>query len=217
MYHQCGYNIKEGGSSGKLPSYIVKRTGNKIKEKWKNPNYREKNTRHLKNMSEETKIKISESKKGIKLPESHRKNISRSLKGKSKPEGVGKKISAAKTGMKYNWKNKKTWYDFPEEVRKSIIEKKTKWKCKEERTKYHVEKRKQKRRHLVKCFNDKGPIDYIICKNTGEVYSSIKDISEKLGLTPCSIKDQLIGLYSHNKGHSFITIHKNPESEGDNL
>jgi hypothetical protein len=200
MYHQDGYNIKEGGSAGKLPKDIRERIGNKIKEKWKNPEYKEKMTKHLKNMTEETKLKMSEAKNGIKLSESHKKNISKSLKGKSKPEGVGKKISAAKTGMKYNWKNKRC---YTQEKKDEIL-------------RNNNAKKREERKIASYNFKLKGPVKYVICNNTGEVFSSFREASKKLNIHSQYIKEQIMGIYKQYKGYTFTAIHNNPENEGEN-
>ena len=51
-------------------------------------------------LSEETKIKISESTKGKSKSEIHRKKISEAHKGKSVSEGTKKKISESRMGIK---------------------------------------------------------------------------------------------------------------------
>lgn len=90
-----GYNIKQGGSNGKMSEESKKKLSNSMKG-GKNPNYG-------KPRSEETKKRISEAKTGVKLPphtDEHNRKISEAKKGVPRSEETIRKMSEGMKGRK---------------------------------------------------------------------------------------------------------------------
>ena len=106
--HEKGYNIRCGGSNGALAEETKKKLSQIAKEKelWqgdnnprhKDPLFGERNGMYGKHHSEETKQKISESKKGTLLSEGVKQKISQTLKEK---HPRSKKVLCIETGEIY--------------------------------------------------------------------------------------------------------------------
>ena len=84
-----GYNLEGGGTFNKIVSEESKA---KMRESFKNREY--------KNVSEETKEKISKAMKGRKLSEEHKKKISEANKGKIVSDETRKKLSESHKNKK---------------------------------------------------------------------------------------------------------------------
>ena len=147
-----GYNNSIGGEYGSLGVHPSKETREKLRKKATNP-------------SEETRKKMSEARKGKKLPEYWKQHIK---EGKSKiSEETRKKLSEARKGKKLS-----------EETKKKIGQ-----KTKETHTgmKY--------KRHKKCTYGCKK----IICLDTGHVYESITQASNETGVSIGSISQNLNG------------------------
>lgn len=93
-----GYNIHKGGQGGNSLNNT---------ELWSKLHLGERNGRYGKEVSKETRNKISKSNKGKIRTQEFKDRISRLNKGKKKPEGFGDKISKAEKGRRPIWAEKK--------------------------------------------------------------------------------------------------------------
>ena len=100
MNNKFGYNFREGGSNGKL-SEDHKR---KISESLKGRNSGKNNPFYGKHHSEETRKKLSESHKGIKLSEETKRKIGEKSKGRRYSEETKRKISES---LKKYWQERR--------------------------------------------------------------------------------------------------------------
>lgn len=85
-----GYNIAAGGDGVGIPHT----------EEWKIKHSGSGNGRFGKEVSQETRNKISKANKGKKRTKEFKEKVSQSLKGKKKPEGFGQKISVIQKNRK---------------------------------------------------------------------------------------------------------------------
>ena len=103
-----GYNLTEGGD-GVIPCEEVRKKMSKSQSGEKNNFFgkhhseetKKKMSESKKNISEETRRKLSEANKGKQFSEEHRKNLSESQKGKHLSEETKKKMSEAHKGEKH--------------------------------------------------------------------------------------------------------------------
>lgn len=86
-----GYNIHKGGQGGNSLNDT---------KKWSELHTGNKNGRYGKEVSIDTRLKISKSNKGKVRSEEFKKQLSKKLKNRKKPDGFGDKISRAQKGRK---------------------------------------------------------------------------------------------------------------------
>lgn len=205
---QNGYNVQSGGNNKKLTENRKLFISEQTKKAMKRPEVKNKLGRVW---TEEQKKEKSKQMSGLVLSESHKKNISDSLKGKKKSKKHIENIKKGKTGIKYTIKNR---YYMTDEHKESIINSNKKYKNVEERNKNKNKKLKEKRKKAYEEFLKKGELECIICNETGEVFKNYSVAAKKLNINACSLREHIIGLYSHAGGYTFTTKHKT-ESEGN--
>ena len=192
--YPAGYNLDGGGKNYEMhPSTKVKisisKTGKKIGP-----------------CTEERKHKISIANKGrnkgIPLSEEHKLKISQSTKGeknhcfgKHLSDETKKKLSNANSGKNSGNYGKK----LSEEAKKHLSE--IKMGNKNMLGKKHTEESK----NLISRGHDKNKIK-ILCINNNIIYDSINAASKTLGVERCKIKDVIRGKRNHVKGFVFKKV-----------
>lgn len=214
MDKSFGYNLKSGGSKGINSEEVRERISNSLKERYKENGYKERVCKHLKNPSFETREKMRLSKKGTILSEDHKTAIKNTLINKKKTKQHAENIAKGKTGLRYNWNNKFCWNDYPEK-KKKWIEAKTKYKTKEESNRAYNLNKKTKRNLLKEEFNNKGKLIGIKCLTTNKEYKTYTSAAKELKINICTLREHVIGLYSHVSGYKFEAIFNTLKSEGD--
>jgi len=139
-----GYNLRHGGTSGKITDEIKKKMSEGVKRFFLNEENRKKQRDRVrrgenhpffgKHHSEETKKKISNKLKGTHISEEIKQKISKNSKGKSKSEETKKRMSNAQKGKPHFWSKGKR---FSEEHKQKISQAK-KGKCRSNETKEKI-------------------------------------------------------------------------------
>lgn len=117
-FKPIGYNISEGGNGGNTLLYMSDAKKNKIYKKIRNKFHN--HTKYTEGYLNRGK-KISESKKGVKFSEKHKKNLSESHKGQIVCDDTRKKLSDSLKGRIPHNKGKKHSVKTIEKIRKSLL------------------------------------------------------------------------------------------------
>ena len=177
---QKGYNYSTGGESG---ASGVKQSQETIRKRIQNTNGGI-NPFLGKKHTEETKDKISAAGKGRKVSEETKRKISNSTKGVPKSETARKNIIAAQ-----NWKNN-IGKKLSDEQRKKMSE---------------ARKGIRPPNHVLEAAI-KSRLKKVLCVETKEVFSSVKDASQKMGITSSCISRVCNGKRKKTCGYTFVFI-----------
>lgn len=163
---------------------------------------------------QETKDRMSKSAKKKVLTQETKDKISKALRGRVFKEGHGKKISEAKAGLKYNWKNKCMWSKLPkEQYEKRVMSLRVKHKTKEDSRRAMNANLKKRRQFFNSEFKKRGKLEGIVCESTGEFFKSYNAAARKYNINACSLREHVIGLYSHAGGYVFKPIFSENEEK----
>lgn len=190
-----GYNLN-GGGNGK--GVVSEETRKRLSASMKGKFTGEKNPFYGKHHTEETKKKMRENRPDLsgannpnyarKFSEEHRRRISESKSGENHPcygkhlsEETRAKISAANKGRRLS-----------EESIRKMAETKRGQKLSEE----HRKKLSEVRKGLLA--GDKNPMARsVVCIETGEIYTTIKEAARVIGVCPENLSRHLRGKSAH--------------------